>query len=71
MPWGGGNGERDAEGLARAWSKEGSGVGRRWGWWTGRRGVGGNNLIKCGFMLYGHILCAVVIGAAVLICENL
>ena len=38
-----GNGEKDAEGLARAESREGSG---RWGGWTGRReewgGVDGN-----------------------------
>ena len=32
-----GNGEKDAEGLARAESREGSG---RWGGWTGRRGDG-------------------------------
>ena len=32
-----GNGEKDAEGLARAKSGEGSG---RWGGWTGRRGDG-------------------------------
>ena len=32
-----GNGEKDAEGLARAESGEGSG---RWGGWTGRRGDG-------------------------------
>ena len=32
-----GNGEKDAEGLARAESGEGSG---RWGGWTGRRGNG-------------------------------
>ena len=32
-----GNGEKDAKGLARAESREGSG---RWGGWTGRRGDG-------------------------------
>ena len=32
-----GNGEKDAKGLARAESGEGSG---RWGGWTGRRGMG-------------------------------
>ena len=35
--WGRGNGEKDAEGLAKAKSREGSG---RWGGWTGRRGYG-------------------------------
>ena len=34
-----GNGERDAEGLPRAGSKEGSGKGEAVGW-TGRMGVG-------------------------------
>ena len=33
-----GNGEKDAEGLARAESGEGSG---RWGGWTGRKGLMG------------------------------